>query len=450
MDLVVWMNGQRVGTWGHTRAGRDSFRYDPDWVNGPYARNLSLSLPITAGDGRLTGPEVGDYFDNLLPDHPRLRERLRQRFGLRSTAAFELLSAIGRDCVGAVQLLPRDTEPTGWNTIQSEVWADDQVERHLRQVPLTGPFAASGDAGPDDFRISIAGVQEKTALLRVGDQWYRPLGATPTTHILKLPMGAAGLPFDVNDSIENEWLCAAILRELGLPVARTDVASFGEQKILVVERFDRRWQGIEGDPYAPGFTPPAAAWIARLPQEDCCQATGTPANRKYESSGGPGSPQVLEILARSEQPARDRLTFALAQLAFWLLAAIDGHAKNFSIHHGRSGFSLTPLYDVLSAWPFIGHGPRRLPQQDVKLAMALRGRRPHYLLREIQPRHFEQLAGRLGDPTAWPAMQTLVQRVPTALEKVQSRLPASFPVAVWEAISQGLLQQRERFLAGHR
>jgi len=450
MDLVVWMNGQRVGTWGHTRAGRDSFRYDPDWVTSPFVRNLSLSLPITAGDSRLTGPEVGYYFDNLLPDHPRLRERLRQRYGLRSTAAFELLSAIGRDCVGAVQLLPQDTEPTGWNTIQSEVWTESQVERHLRQVPLTGSFAAAGIDGPDDFRISIAGVQEKTALLRVGDRWHRPLGATPTTHILKLPMGAAGLLFDVTDSVENEWLCATILRELGLPVARTEIATFGEQKVLAVERFDRRWQGIDSDPYAPGFTPPAGAWIARLPQEDFCQATGTSADRKYESSGGPGIPQVLEILARSEHPAGDRLIVALAQLAFWLLAAIDGHAKNFSIHHGRNGFSLTPLYDVLSAWPFIGHGPRKLPLQDVKLAMAIRGRRPHYLLREIQPRHFERLAASLGDPEAWRAMQALVQQVPSALEAVATQLSTGFPIDVWDTISTGLLQQRERFLAEHR
>jgi serine/threonine-protein kinase HipA len=447
MDLVVWMNGQRVGTWGHTRTGRDSFRYEPDWVTSPFARNLSLSLPITAGDSRLTGPEVGHYFDNLLPDHPRLRERLRQRLGLKSTAAFELLSEIGRDCVGAVQLLPRDTEPTGWNTVQSHVWTDEQVEQHLRQVPLTGPFAAAGTEGQEELRISIAGVQEKTALLRVGDRWHRPVGATPTTHILKLPMGAAGLPFDVHDSVENEWLCATILWELGLPVAATEIATFGEQKVLMVERFDRRWQGIEGDPYARGFTPPAGAWIARLPQEDFCQATGTPADRKYESSGGPGIPEVLDILARSERPARDRFTFALAQLAFWLLAAIDGHAKNFSIHQGRNGFSLTPLYDVLSAWPFIGHGRRKLPLQDVKLAMALRGRHPHYLLREIQPRHFERLAGSLGDPEVWPAMQALIRRVPSVLEKVAARLPADFPPVVWETVSQGLHQQRRRFLA---
>lgn len=448
MDLVVWMNGQRVGAWGHTRAGRDSFHYDPDWVTSPYARNLSLSLPITAGNGRLTGPEVGYYFDNLLPDHPRLRERLRQRHGLRSADAFELLKAIGRDCVGAVQLLPSDTVPAGWASIQSEPWTSEQVERHLRQVPSTAPFAAPGDR--DDFRISIAGVQEKTALLRIGDQWHRPLGATPTTHILKLPMGAAGLPFDISDSVENEWLCAEILRELGLPVAHTEIATFGEQRALVVKRFDRRWQGIQGDPYAPGFTPADGAWIARLPQEDFCQATGTPADQKYESNRGPGIAKVLEILARSEHPARDQLTFALSQLAFWLLAAIDGHAKNFSIHHARDSFSLTPLYDVLSAWPFIGHGPRKLPLQDVKLAMAFRGRRPHYLLREIQPRHFERLAEIAGGANVWAEMQALVRRVPAALAKVEVRLPPNFPAVVWDPVARGMNQQCERFFAEHR
>ena len=443
------MNGQRVGTWGHTRAGRDSFRYDSEWVTNPYARNLSLSLPVTAGNSRLTGPQVGYYFDNLLPDHPRLRERLRQRYGLRSTAAFELLNAIGRDCVGAIQLLPTDTEPTGWDSIDSEAWTSDQVERHLKQVPLTAPFAAPGDGDTGDLRISIPGVQEKTALLRIGDQWHRPHGATPTTHILKLPMGAAGLPFDVNDSVENEWLCAELLGELQLPVARTEIVTFGEQKVIVVERFDRRWQGIQDAPYVRGFTPPAGSWIARLPQEDLCQATGTPADQKYESNGGPGIMRVLEILARSEYPARDSLTFALSQLAFWLLAAIDGHAKNFSIHHGRDGFSLTPLYDVLSAWPFIGHGPRKLPLQDVKLAMALRGRRPHYLLREIQPRHFERLAEIAGGKNVWAEMQALVRRVPAALATVEARLPTNFPEDVWDSISTGMNQQCERFLAEH-
>ena len=58
-----------------------------------------------------------------------------------------------------------------------------------------------------DFRITIAGAQEKTALLKYGGSWRMPKGATPTTHILKLPLGIVGNQrADLRDSVENEWL----------------------------------------------------------------------------------------------------------------------------------------------------------------------------------------------------------------------------------------------------
>ena len=99
-------------------------------------------------------------------------------------------------------------------------------------------------------------------------------------------------------------------------------------------------------------------WVARIPQEDFCQALGIAPDRKYENDGGPSVRDCLAVLANSEHADEDRSTFALTQLAFWLLAATDGHAKNFSIQHRRAGrFHLAPLYDVLSArisWPTNG------------------------------------------------------------------------------------------------
>jgi len=123
--------------------------------------------------------------------------------------------------------------------------------------------------------------------------------------------------------------------------------------VLSVERFDRRWIGaVTSDVLRPQFHPKAGQWIARLPQEDFCQATGKPPTEKYEADGGPTSEEILEILEGSESRDTDRAHFVLAQLAFWLLAATDGHAKNVSIFHRAGGaFGMTPLYDVLSAWP---------------------------------------------------------------------------------------------------
>ncbi|HEY6355682.1 MAG TPA: HipA N-terminal domain-containing protein, partial [Burkholderiaceae bacterium] len=104
-ELRVWMNGELVGTWAQPRGGTDRFTYEISWLESPRSRPLSLSIPITAGAREVRGAEVSNYFDNLLPDNDAIRNRLRTRFRTGSIEPFELLAAIGRDCVGAVQLL---------------------------------------------------------------------------------------------------------------------------------------------------------------------------------------------------------------------------------------------------------------------------------------------------------------------------------------------------------
>jgi serine/threonine-protein kinase HipA len=449
-SLNVWMNGDFVGEWLTLRTGTPVFRYSSAWTESPRGRALSLSLPITA-DLEVRGIEVDHYFDNLLPENPDIRRRLRERFRTRSTQAFDLLEAIGRDCVGAVQLLPRDQEPLGWDRIDTTPLSEAQVERHLHAVTAPPRHGRSGpDPENEDFRISIAGAQEKTALLSMGGAWYRPHGATPTTHILKLPLGIVGnFRGDFSDSVENEWLCAQLLREFGLPMAETAMLKFGEQKVLAVKRFDRRWIGAdEAHIQAPGFVPATGQWIARLPQEDFCQATGRPPTQKYEADGGPSIEEILGLLATSESAAADQSHFILAQLAFWLLAATDGHGKNFSVHQRPGGrFRLTPFYDVLSAWPVIGNGANALPIQDARLAMAVRGKSKHYRLREIQPRHWHGLARHVRLPNLWDDMLELVQTATAKIEKVRQTLPADFPERVIVKIAEGVRQQVDSFLA---
>ncbi len=430
-ELDIWMNGEPVGTWFWTRTGVPALRYHDAWLRSPNMRALSLSLPIPAGDKELRGPAVENYFDNLLPDSDRIRERLRRRFHTASTEAADLLAAIGRDCVGAVQLIPAGQAPDAFDRIDSEALTDTQVAQMLRNV-TSDPVL--GQAPDDDFRISIAGAQEKTALLRIGDRWHRPHGATPTTHILKLPLGLIGnLRADMTHSVENEWLCAQLMTAFGFDVAPTWIARFGDQKALVVERFDRRQ--MDG-----------GRWIARLPQEDFCQATGTPAALKYESEGGPGTRQCLALLAASDDARADRLRFVLVQLAFWLLAATDGHAKNYSIFLRRGGgFAMTPLYDVLSAWPIIGNGPNLLSIHKARMAMALRSKNAHYKIAAIQTRHWQALAAQSGVDDAFDALVALVQKAPAALNAVERALPSDFPPRVWHAIESGVRAQCRLF-----
>ena len=166
--------------------------------------------------------------------------------------------------------------------------------------------------------------------------------------------------------------------------------------MLVVERFDRRLAST-GD-----------YWL-RLPQEDFCQATGTPPRAKYESDGGPGLVDIARILQHSEARDDDLRTLLKAQLLFWLLAATDGHAKNFSIFLLPGGrYRLTPLYDVRSAWPVTGPGPNHLDYEQLRLAMALRGKNTHDRLRDIQRRHFNDTAQKCG---LGPDMETVIDEV---------------------------------------
>lgn len=444
-SLNVWMNGELVGEWVTLRSGAPLFRYTPDWTGSRNARPLSLSLPITA-DREIRGAAVENYFDNLLPDSADIRRRIRSRFNAQSMSAFDLLTAVGRDCVGAVQLLPPQTEPSGWNRVEGKRLTETDIERLLQN--LTAPALGRAEEIEDDFRISIAGAQEKTALLLMAGRWFLPGGATPTTHILKLPLGLiGGFRGDFSDSVENEWLCAQVLGELGLPVATSEIMQFGTQKALSVTRFDRRWIGVEPKAVrARRFVPARGVWIARLPQEDFCQATGLPPSQKYEADGGPSIEDSLALLAGSQNAEADKSTFVLAQLAFWLLAATDGHGKNFSLHHLTGGsYRMTPLYDVLSAWPIIGPGAHQLAVQRARLAMALPGRRRHYRLNEIQVRHWQSLATRTGVTALWDRMCEMVASVDAALGQVEKRLPAGFPERVFARISAGMRRQARQF-----
>ncbi|EON20569.1 hypothetical protein C265_06354 [Cupriavidus sp. GA3-3] len=431
--LSVWANGQRVGTWRQPSGTGMELEYDEDWIRSEAGRPLSLSLGYGLGNRRVVrGDAVRNYFDNLLPDSEAIRRRLALRFQTGSVEAFELLAAIGRDCVGAVQILGEDEAPAGIDRIEGEPLSDEQIERWLEDIVATP--ALGRHEHDDDFRISIAGAQEKTALLRHDGQWLRPHGATPTTHIFKLPLGLVGnRRADLSTSVENEWLCLKILAAYGLPVADCEMLTFGRRKVLSLTRFDRQ-------PH------PSGNWLLRLLQEDFCQVFGHSPLQKYEADGGPGMIEIATVLRNSVAQADDLQTLLAAQLLFWLLAAPDGHAKNFSIRLLAGGrYRMTPLYDVMSIWPVVGQGANQFSWHKAKLAMAVAGRSRHYGLRDIQRRHFNAMAPRcfLG-ADAEALIGRIIARTPAVIAEVGAALPAGFPQKVADTILEGLRASVQR------
>lgn len=420
--LEVCLNGRRVGALHSAASGAVSFAYDATWLNWEHAFAISLSMPLTEEAYR--GSTALAVFDNLLPDGISIRRQIATRVGADGDDIISLLAKIGSDCVGALQFLPASTACTEPGAIDAAPITNNAIAAKIRGL-ASAPLGLTED--DEAFRISLAGAQEKTALLRVDSAWKLPRGVTPTTHILKPQIGVRafglGVEIDLSDSVENEQFCMAFCKGIGLPTAVTSIADFAGVRVLVSERFDRTWTSDRR--------------LLRLPQEDFCQALGFPPTKKYEENGGPGIAACMSLLQGSNDPQADRKTFMKAILAFWVLGATDGHAKNFSIRLiPGGGFRLAPLYDVLSTQPHVSS--RQLQLSNAKLAMAV-GNSGYHRVDQIVPRHLRETATAVGLPAAdmTAIEREIVESLDPALRAAKASLPANFPAAMGDAIAAG-------------
>jgi serine/threonine-protein kinase HipA len=321
--------------------------------------------------GSHTGAPVINFLWGLLPDNERTLDAWGRLFQVSARNPVALLACVGEDCAGAVQFVREERLAEVLTTEKKAAkieWLDDaELESRIRH--LTQDAGATRESILEG-QFSLSGAQAKTAFYfdRKARRWGIPQGRTPTTHILK-PVGNG---FD--GFAENEHFCLTLAQRIGLPAANTEWQSIGGIPTLIAERYDR--------------VQLAGRWH-RIHQEDCCQALGIHPGSKYENEGGPGFKQIMSLLEGSDEPAVDRDRLMKTACLVYLLAATDAHSKNYSLLYSRGSnrpsMRLAPLYDVASAWPY----PRRIPPQKIKLAMRI-GR--YYRIREIQPRHFEELA----------------------------------------------------------
>lgn len=427
--LRVLLNNRLVGRLLKESSGAISFQYDESWLASESPLPVSLSLPLR--EDAYKGDPVIAVFDNLLPDSETLRRLVAEKVGAAGVDSFSLLSQIGRDCVGALQFLPGDEEASrDTAAIVGEPISDSAIEailRNLAQAPL-------GLGRDREFRISVAGAQEKTALLFHEGKWWKPHGTTPTTHIFKTQMGTLPNGIDLSNSIENEFYCLKLLSAFGLPVNEAKIGRFGETKALVVERFDRKWT--------------KDGRLLRLPQEDCCQALSVPPGRKYQNEGGPGIADILALLKAGDSPADDQKLFLKAQILYWLIGATDGHARNFSIFLGPQGrFRLTPFYDVLTAQPSLD--AKQIRRSQMKLAMFV-GTNRHYVVDRIRGRHFIQSLERAGLPgvIAEEALSEIAATSDHASETLEAALTSPILEEIHESVQKGFARRVEEIQFG--
>lgn len=406
MKLVVCLEGRVAGTLEGDGL-RASFVYSGEWLSAPGAYPLSQSLPLQPL--AYVGRAVLNFLWGLLPDNDRALNTWSKWFHVSARNPIALLSHVGEDCAGAVQFV---TEERLGEVLESSAgpqrieWLGEQeLERRIRGLAQGGTGGRTAEEG----QFSLAGAQPKTALFYDARtrRWGIPGGRTPTTHILKPVTG------EFDGFAENEHFCLALARRIGLPAARSAWQTIGEVPTLIVERYDR--VRIEG------------RW-RRVHQEDCCQALGVNPASKYESDGGPGFPQVMNLLNSADEPQTDRHRLMRTACLTYLLAATDMHAKNFSLLHARGNdrpsIRLAPLYDIASAWPYTS----RPAAQKLKLAMRVGG---HYRIREIQPRHFQKMA---------IACNCSAEVVIAELKDLAERLPDEAAAVAAEVTVHGMLR----------
>lgn len=393
--LAALLHGVLAGHVYRSGNRRLAFQYEPAWREQSGSFPLSLSMPLLRAEHGHRATSA--FLWGLLPDDPRVIEFWARTHGIPRTDVVALLTHVGEDCAGAVQIIPSARlqsvlgEPTETDQRTSVEWLSRRdVERllvALRQNPAMSRTSST------QGQFSLAGAQPKTTLYYDSGRWGIPKGRVPSTHILKPPV------LDLADLAYNEYACLQLARELGLSAAQSSVQQFGRETAIVVERYDRvRANGI----------------VMRVHQEDMCQALAMQPTVKYETDGGPTLNDVAAVLARhSSESLLDVAHFVEANAFNWLIAAPDAHAKNYSILHANGPeHRLAPLYDVITALPY-----QSLSPSGITLAMAVGGERR---VKSITGKHWRTVARRVELPpqALLDRIGELGARLPEAMDRV--------------------------------
>jgi serine/threonine-protein kinase HipA len=394
-ELAIWMDGRQLGTLDGSDSRNLQIAYDESWRTGSDSTPLSISMPLAMPVH--SGKTVSAYLWGLLPDNEQVIARWAKNFQCSPRDVFGLIQGVGSDVAGAARyervesnLLDADTD--GYERLDESGLAE--LLRTLRS-----------DSTAWHARIrshwSLAGAQSKFALSYDGEteSWSIPTGRNATTHIIKPAI--AGLKF--HDL--NEHLCLAAAARLGLHTATSTLQRFGDERALVVKRYDRmRVNGV----------------VERIHQEDFCQALGVPPDQKYQADGGPSLEDLVSLLREVEvRPADDDINTLVRAAAFnWLILGTDAHAKNYSLLLSGRQVRLAPLYDLASAAPY-GEHPKKL-RMSQKIG---RDYRPT----EISSLHWERLAetARIDSDRLLQDIASMATHLPELLREILAPLTES-------------------------
>lgn len=395
--LDVWLGTRVVADLSVNRRQVAQLRYLDDYVAQCGEGALGLSVPLPVSGRPFKGDLVDRWIESLLPEG-ETRTVLEQYFRVRRGDGFALLAALGRDCAGAVAVLPPGEDlAADAGALQPLTSAEvEQAVGALRQHPL----------GVDqDVRVSLGGLQSKLLLVQVDGGWARPVGGTPSTHILKPD------PPEFPGLVASEAFAQRVAALAGLDAAEVRLEAFGNRLVLVVTRFDRELKDGR---------------LVRRHQQDGCQALGTDPTgpAKYQASDGLVSYRRLAaVLAAHARDQADQFRRLGAMVTFTVaIGNTDAHLRNHSFLHGTGTLGLAPVYDAAPTARFAGTGDLALwVGGQAMLAVVTRG----HIVRELASWGME--TGEAAD-----VVQSTLERTAGAMSKAAQATP-EVPRSVVEA-----------------
>ncbi|TLX16243.1 type II toxin-antitoxin system HipA family toxin [Rhizobium sp. MHM7A] len=332
-ELSVYLYGVETGRFSQSEDGQIGFAYKPEWIKAAAAGKahpLSISLPFN----EQPAPGAAEAFiAGLLPDSLKHREILAVELDLGNDPSdMELLAKLGRDCAGALAIVPVGESLDTGHKPMVEYLGEEQLASYIAALPRR-PLLVDEE---DGVMLSLAGVNDKAAVVASKNRIGLPKHGFPSTHIIKTDIPG------LKDSIKVEHFCLRIAESCGQDVPKSEVKVAGDQTFLLIWRYDRRLVAEQSGPR-----------LYRLHQEDFCQATGFRPSRKYERHGGPNWQLCFQLMSRTSDPVRSRETLLDRVILQYLIGNPDAHGKNYSLLYGRSGeVRLAPLYDLNNAEAF--------------------------------------------------------------------------------------------------
>ena len=405
--LTVRLNKEFVGYLEQNQQGKMVFTYADN-----NAKQLSMSLPVRINP--YSDKFCRGFFEGLLPEGERIRNFIGKKYGISPKNEFSLLKAIGYDCAGAVSFTDYEENPQNFDNefidIIGTEFTDDTLEEYISALPQK-PLLT----GSNGLRLSLAGAQDKMAVVLLDNIVSLPQKDVPTTHILKPVIKG------IEGSIENEYICIKAAKLVGLNVCEAEIRTTKNLKYLLIKRYDRETKDGK---------------IRRIHQEDFCQAKNIISAFKYEKEGGIKLKDCFEIVNKTSSPAASKVELINRIIFNYLIGNYDAHGKNFSILYSNNKIQLAPAYDVLCTAIY--------PELSQELAMKIGG---YYDPDMIIPERWKKMAEDFD--ISYTQLRKIILKqaeiLPKIIKKIDSDLNQPISKKISEFVEFNCQKTIERF-----